>query len=45
MTPIVFITGNAQKDTVMKALRAGGQDFILKPINPQNVVDRIGKFI
>jgi len=43
--PIVFITGNAQKDVVAKALRVGGNDFIIKPINPQTVVGRITKFI
>ena len=44
-TPIVFITGNSQKDVVVRALKAGGSDFILKPINPLNVVSRISKFI
>ena len=44
-TPIVFITGNAEKNIVMKALKAGGSDFIFKPINPQNVIGRISKFI
>jgi len=43
--PIVFITGNAQKDIVARALQAGGNDFIIKPINPQTVVGRITKFI
>ena len=42
-TPIVFITGNVDKNIVMKALKAGGSDFIYKPINPQNVVGRIIK--
>ena len=42
-TPIVFITGNVDKNIVMKALKAGGTDFIYKPINPQNVVGRIIK--
>ena len=42
-TPIVFITGNVDKNIVMKALKAGGSDFIYKPINPLNVVGRIIK--
>ena len=41
--PIVFITGNVDKNIVMKALKAGGTDFIYKPINPANVVGRIVK--
>jgi len=44
-TPIVFITGNAQKEVVVKALQVGGSDFIIKPINPKAVVGRITKFI
>ena len=44
-TPIVFITGNAQKDVVARAMMLGAADFIMKPINPQNVVGRITKFI
>jgi CheY-like chemotaxis protein len=43
--PIVFITGNADKSYVVKAVKAGGADFILKPIKHQNAVSRIGKFI
>jgi DNA-binding response OmpR family regulator len=44
-TPIVFITGNADKSYVLKAINAGGADFIVKPINVQNVVGRVKKFI
>jgi CheY-like chemotaxis protein len=43
--PIVFITGNADKNNVIRAASAGGADFILKPINPGNVVSRIKKFL
>nr|AGS54155.1 regulatory protein, LuxR:Response regulator receiver [uncultured bacterium contig00051] len=43
--PIVFITGNADKGYVLKAINAGGADFIVKPINPQNVVARLKKFL
>jgi CheY-like chemotaxis protein len=43
--PIIFITGNASKEYVEKALKAGASEFILKPINPQSAIDRIGKFL
>ena len=43
--PIVFITGNAQKEAVVGAMKLGAADFIMKPINPQNVVGRITKFV
>jgi FixJ family two-component response regulator len=43
--PIVFITGNVDKSYVVSAVKAGGLDFILKPIKHQNVVKRIKKFL
>jgi CheY-like chemotaxis protein len=43
--PIVFITGNAEKDSVIKAANAGASDFILKPISHNNVVSRLSKFV
>ena len=43
--PLIFITGNSQKETVAGALMAGGNDFILKPINPENVRERVTKFL
>jgi CheY-like chemotaxis protein len=43
--PLIFITGNADKNYVIRAINAGGSDFIVKPINPQNVKDRIKKFL
>jgi CheY-like chemotaxis protein len=43
--PIIFITGNADKNYVIKAIHSGGSDFIAKPFNPQNVVTRIKKFL
>jgi CheY-like chemotaxis protein/HPt (histidine-containing phosphotransfer) domain-containing protein len=43
--PIIFITGYANKDYVIKAANAGASDFIVKPIIHSNVVGRIGKFL
>jgi CheY-like chemotaxis protein len=43
--PVVFITGNVDKSYVVNAVKAGGQDFILKPIKHQNVLNRIKKFL
>jgi CheY-like chemotaxis protein len=44
-SPIIFITGNAAKSYVVKAMTAGASDFIVKPINSQNVVSRINKLL
>ena len=43
--PILFLTGNATSEYVVKAIRAGGADFIVKPITQKHVLERIGKFI
>lgn len=43
--PIIFLTGNATRDYVLKAMNAGAADFIIKPINQKHVLERIDKFI
>jgi DNA-binding response OmpR family regulator len=43
--PIIFITGKANKEYVVRAVNANASDFILKPINPDNVVLRISRFL
>ena len=43
--PIVFITGNATRDYVLKCMQAGASEFIVKPISPLNVVSRIEKYL
>jgi DNA-binding response OmpR family regulator len=43
--PIVFLTGNAKKENVVKAVKAGAVDFIVKPINKKEVVAKIRGYI
>ena len=43
--PIIFITGKSTKEYVQKCMQAGASDFIVKPINPQDAVHRIKKFL
>ena len=43
--PIVFLTGNAAKSYVVKAIEVGAADFIIKPINKEQLIEKIGKFI
>ena len=43
--PILFLTGNAKKEYVAKAIEMGASDFILKPIDRELVIKRIGRFI
>ncbi|MDR0795765.1 MAG: response regulator [Tannerella sp.] len=43
--PVIFLTGNASKEYVAKAVKAGAADFIIKPINKEHVQQRINKHI
>ena len=39
--PIIFLTGNASKEYVTKAIMAGGVDFIVKPIDKAKVMEKL----
>jgi CheY-like chemotaxis protein/phage terminase Nu1 subunit (DNA packaging protein) len=43
--PIIFLTGNAKKEYVTKALKAGVSDFVVKPINKDVILTKINKYI
>jgi len=43
--PIIFLTGNATKRNVVKAIEAGASDFIVKPINNKYFAYKIRKFL
>ena len=43
--PIIFITGNATKEYVLKAIKADAADFIVKPVTQKQVLERISRFI
>ena len=40
-TPVVFVTALRDVDTVDQALRAGGDDFLTKPVRPTELVLRV----
>jgi DNA-binding response OmpR family regulator/DNA-binding CsgD family transcriptional regulator len=40
--PIIFMTGLAESQDVVRGLEAGGVDYVIKPIAPDEVVARIG---
>jgi len=43
--PIIFLTGNAKKGHLAKALEAGATDFIIKPINKEILLAKIRRYI
>jgi CheY-like chemotaxis protein/HPt (histidine-containing phosphotransfer) domain-containing protein len=43
--PIIFLTGNAKKEYLAKALKVGAVDFIIKPINQEVLLSKIRKYL
>jgi CheY-like chemotaxis protein len=43
--PIIFLTGNAKKEYLAKAIKSGAADFIIKPINKDVLLDKIRKYL
>jgi len=44
-TPIIFLTGNSSRYHVLSAMKAGGNDFIVKPADPNVLLAKVGKYI
>lgn len=40
-TPVIFLTGKCNKETVIACSRAGAVDYILKPANPVYLQARV----
>jgi CheY-like chemotaxis protein len=43
--PIIFLTGNSTKESVMRAIEADASDFIVKPIQKENLAEKIYKHL
>ena len=41
--PIIFLTGDADQDTLERCLELGAVDFLQKPANPRELLARIGR--
>ena len=39
--PVIFVTGKTESDDVDRGMRLGAADFIIKPIDPPVVLDKI----
>lgn len=42
-TPIIFLTAQRDVDTLDRALHAGGDDFLTKPVRPADLVAQVAK--
>jgi PleD family two-component response regulator len=44
-TPIIFLTGNASRDYILRAIKLGTNDFIVKPSNHVALLTRARKYM
>jgi two-component system, chemotaxis family, chemotaxis protein CheY len=43
--PVVMVTTESEKEKVVEAIKAGANDYLLKPFNPQDVLDKLQKHL
>ncbi|MGE5353483.1 MAG: response regulator [Acidobacteriota bacterium] len=39
--PVVFLTAKTESESIMKAMKAGGNDYVVKPFNTDDLIGRI----
>jgi putative two-component system response regulator len=45
LTPVVLVTGQAQRDVRLEGLEAGADDFLAKPVDPQELLIRVRSLV
>ena len=43
--PVLILTAHATLDTAISAVRAGARDYLLKPIDPENILTRVDSIL
>jgi DNA-binding NarL/FixJ family response regulator len=43
--PIIFMTGLSESEDIVRGLQAGGADYLVKPINPKELMARIASHL
>ena len=43
--PIIMVTTEAEKGRIVEALKAGAQNYIIKPFEPATIIDKINQTI
>jgi DNA-binding response OmpR family regulator len=43
--PILILTAHATLDTAIEAVRGGARDYLLKPIDPENILSRVNQLL
>ena len=44
-TPIIFLTVNNTHDDIKRCIEAGGNDYIVKPVNAKTLVQRLDRWV
>jgi DNA-binding response OmpR family regulator len=44
-TPIIFLTSNKTKESIITAVKSGGNDYLVKPVNRDILLAKISHFI
>jgi CheY-like chemotaxis protein len=44
-TPIIFLTSNKTKESIINAVKSGGNDYLVKPVNRDVLLTKISHFI
>ena len=43
--PIIFLTSNATREHIMKAMQTGAIDFLVKPVNEELIIVKLDKYL
>jgi two-component system chemotaxis response regulator CheY len=43
--PVVMVTTEAEKEKVIEAIKAGANDYLIKPFNPKDIQTKLEKFL
>lgn len=44
-THVIFVSGDRDKSTILEALDAGGKDYVVKPIDPRLLIQKINSIL
>jgi hypothetical protein len=43
--PVMMLTGERNSETVMEAMTGGANDYMVKPFNPDTLLERVSRLV